>query len=350
MAFTNLTQDHLDYHQTFDAYFDAKSILFGEEYPASRVIGTGTEWGVRLAESCIAAGDDVATFGFDDGASIHPEDVEYCRAGTAIDLLVDGSRHHVDSPLVGKFNVENVMCAFGIGVALGVPADEVASALGGDCRVPGRLERVDLGASMASLPAGSAAAAAAADAADAGPSLEGAAADSQSAPGGGAQRGACADLPTVYVDYAHTPDALSKAISSVDALGSARTIVVFGCGGDRDREKRPLMGEASLAADFAIVTSDNPRTEDPSAIISDILGGMPADARGVRYEVIEDRGRAIFRAIEMADASDLVLIAGKGHEDYQELATGKVHFDDREQAALALAARISQGDSEGGAL
>lgn len=314
-AFTNLTQDHLDYHHTFEAYFEAKSMLFGEGYPASRVIGAAGEWGRSLAVTCKAAGDDVATFSFDASDSIHPDGVEYSASGTSIDLACAGGTYHIDSPLVGRFNVENVMCAFGIGVALGIPANTVAEALGGDCCVPGRLERVSIQ-----------------------DGAEG---------GGGSSASANEKLPSVYVDYAHTPDALEKAISSVSELGCGRLIVVFGCGGDRDREKRPIMGEAAMAADFAIVTSDNPRTEDSNAIIADILGGMPDADAGVRYEVIEDRSQAIAKAIEMAAADDLVLLAGKGHEDYQELACGKVHFDDREQARLALQARAALKSEDG---
>ena len=322
-AFTNLTQDHLDYHRTFEEYYEAKALLFGPDYPAKRVVGTSTDWGRRLARECREPGSgavpietsegslDVMTYGFDGSDSIHPVDVEYSSTGTVMELDAIGEDVRVESPLVGRFNVENSMCAFGIGRCLGIGDDELASALSDDCSVPGRLERVTI------------------DVPDA----------------------VTDGLPTVYVDYAHTPDALAKAISSVKGLASGRTIVVFGCGGDRDREKRPLMGEAALAADVPIVTSDNPRTESPGSIISDIVAGMgPSDA-GDAYEVIEDRAQAIAHAVSMADEGDIVLIAGKGHEDYQETSTGRIHFDDREEARNALTERIEafgSADASGG--
>ena len=324
-AFTNLSQDHLDYHHTFEEYFRAKARLFGEEYPAKRVIGTMTDWGRRLADDsrkCAGGSFEVLTYGFDDSDDLHPLKIEYSGKGTAIDL-VDGTREvHINSPLVGRFNVENTMCAFGIGRCLGISDEDLAAALGESCSVPGRLERVRVDECDGST------------------------------------------LPDVYVDYAHTPDALAKAISSINGLSNGRIIVVFGCGGDRDRDKRPLMGKAALAADLAIVTSDNPRSEDPSSIIWDIVAGMPnaglsADASAAeadqiqgddasssieteRYEVIEDRGSAIRHAIMTADPDDIVLIAGKGHEDYQESASGRIHFDDREEAEKALRDRVAK--------
>lgn len=287
-AFTNLTQDHLDYHKTFDAYFEAKALLFGPDYPAKRVISIEDQWGRQLAERCRAAGDDIITTGFSDEADIHPLSVDYGATGTVVELEVRplGARVSLSYPLVGRFNVENVMTAFACGLQLGIDAGIIAEALADVPPVPGRLQRV-----------------------------------------GGAE-----DVP-VYVDYAHTPDALEKAIASVRELGAGRTIVVFGCGGNRDRGKRPLMGAAALTADYAIVTSDNPRSEDPMAIIDDILGGM-ADAE--RFEVEPDRRAAIARAVELAGPDDFVLIAGKGHEDYQIIGSQTIHFDDCEVAQLVL--------------
>lgn len=303
-AFTNLTQDHLDYHRTFDAYFEAKALLFGSDYPAKRVIGLGTKWGAELAERCLRVGDDVVSTGFEEEADIHPVTVEYGIDGTRAELEVLGEPHELDYRLVGRFNVENVMTAYAIGLQLGIDEDVIVAALSKARSVAGRLEQVglDLGAGY-----------------------------------------------SVYVDYAHTPDALTKAIRSVKELGRGRTIVVFGCGGDRDREKRPIMGSASLEADAVIVTSDNPRTEDAMAIIDDILAGVrqtvqKGEAAGDfcvddACEVIPDRRRAIRRAIEMADEGDVVLIAGKGHEDYQIIGTDKIHFDDREEALVAMKER-----------
>ena len=181
------------------------------------------------------------------------------------------------------------MTAFGIGLALGLPIQTIVSALSDAPQVPGRLERVKA-------------------AADGGVS--------------------------VFVDYAHTPDALTKAISSIKALAKGRTIVVFGCGGDRDASKRSIMGRAALDADYAVVTSDNPRTEDPNAIIADIVSGM-GDSEGA-FEVVPDRRSAIARAIAVAEPGDAILLAGKGHEDYQIVGSTVLSFDDRKVAAEEL--------------
>ena len=182
------------------------------------------------------------------------------------------------------------MCAFGIGMQLGYPASTIVEALSEAPQIPGRLQRVN---------------------------------------GAGENLGI-----SVYVDYAHTPDALEKAIASIKALTKGKTIVVFGCGGDRDSSKRPIMGRAALSADFAVVTSDNPRHEDPMAIIDDIVPGMTAGAD--RHEVEPDRRRAIARAIALADEGDSVLVAGKGHEDYQLVGDSVLSFDDLVVAAEEL--------------
>lgn len=288
-AFSNLTQDHLDYHHTFEAYFEAKALLFSNGYPAKRVICIDDKWGRELLRRCSAADDWVITTGFDSSAQIHPVSVDYAADHTSVELDVRGRRVAFTYPLVGRFNVSNVMCAFGIAKALGYENEDIARALEAAPQVPGRLERVH------------------------------AKADGDVA---------------VFVDYAHTPDALAKAISSIKALSAGRTLVVFGCGGDRDASKRSIMGRAALDADFAIVTSDNPRSEKPGDIIDDILGGM-GSGEG-RYEVVPDRRAAIARAIELARPGDSVLIAGKGHEDYQIIGSEVHHFDDREVAAEEL--------------
>ena len=290
-AFTNLTQDHLDYHKTFESYFAAKARLFSKDYPAKRVINIEGKWGKELLKRCSANEDAIITTGFDASAQIHPVSVEYGVSSTTVELSVRGTVHKFTYPLVGRFNVENVMTAFGIALQLGYRASAIADALRDAPAIPGRLQRI------------------------------------KAENDGGV---------SVYVDYAHTPDALENAIASVSSLVEEghRTLVVFGCGGDRDASKRPIMGKAALAADYAVVTSDNPRTEDPQAIIDDIVDGM-REGQG-RFDVVPDRAQAIERAIAQAKAGDAVLIAGKGHEDYQIVGTEKHHFDDREVAAAAL--------------
>ena len=288
-AFTNLTQDHLDYHHTFEAYFEAKARLFSSDYPAKRVICIDDKWGRELLKRCSAADDWVITTGFDPQAQINPVSVEYFNDHTELELDVRGRRKKLSYPLVGRFNVSNVMCAYGIGMALGIPQEAIIEALAESPQVPGRLERVHAKAD------------------------------------GGL---------SVFVDYAHTPDALAKAIGSVKALSGGRTIVVFGCGGDRDSAKRSIMGETALEADYAVVTSDNPRSEKPEAIIEDIVSGM-GEGKG-RWEVVADRRQAIARAIELAEPGDSVLVAGKGHEDYQIIGDTVLEFDDRKVAAEEL--------------
>lgn len=295
-AFTNLTQDHLDYHKSFEAYFAAKRQLFSSDYPAKRVINIDSEWGERLVASVLEQGDELITTGFTELADIHPIEVAYDTDRTRVVLGVKGEAIAFAYPLVGRFNVENVMTAFGIGSALGFDPHDIAAAFADMPAVPGRIERIAL------------------------------------AEGEGSER---ARTLSVYVDYAHTPDAIEKAIASVKQLAQGKTIVVFGCGGDRDKTKRPLMGKAALAADHVVVTSDNPRTEDPAAIIEDILVGMRGDQ--ARYTVEPDRRRAIRAALALAEPGDAVLIAGKGHEDYQIIGTVKHDFDDRAVAREELA-------------
>lgn len=288
-AFSNLTQDHLDYHHTFEAYFEAKARLFSKDYPAKRVICIDDKWGKELLQRCSVAEESVVTTGFDTSAQIHPLAIEYTATHTTLELDVRGTRYRFTYPLVGKFNVENVMCAFGIGLQLGYSATTIVKALEEAPQIPGRLERVHTPHS-----------------------------------GGVA----------VFVDYAHTPDALEKALGSIKELTKGNTICVFGCGGDRDSGKRSIMGRAALAADYAIVTSDNPRHEDPQAIIDDIVIGMGSGAG--RYEVVCDRREAIACALAHAKAGDSVLIAGKGHEDYQIVGDEVRSFDDCIVAAEEL--------------
>jgi len=269
-VFTNLTQDHLDFHDSMEDYFAAKRRLF-EAGAGVAVINVDDPYGARLAAEL----PDAVTFGFGAGAALRATDVETGLDGTTFTV---GGLGKVRTPMPGRFNVLNALCAIAAARALGVDDATIVAALPEAGRVPGRFETVDAGQSFA-----------------------------------------------VIVDYSHTPDSLENALRAARSMGEGRVLCVFGCGGDRDRAKRPLMGRvASELADVAIVTSDNPRSEDPEAIVAEILAGM--DDRAI---VIVDRREAIGRAVSEAAAGDVVLIAGKGHEQGQEYADGvKVPFDD----------------------
>jgi UDP-N-acetylmuramoyl-L-alanyl-D-glutamate--2,6-diaminopimelate ligase len=279
-VFTNLTQDHLDFHPGMEAYFLAKRRLF-EAGPRAAVINVDDAYGQRLA-----ADFDAVTIAIDNEADLRARDVRFGLTGST--FTVDGLQ--LRSPLPGRFNVLNVLGAVAVARALGVDDATIARAVPQAGRVPGRFEPVQEGQSFA-----------------------------------------------VLVDYAHTPDSLDNVLRAARQLARARVICVFGCGGDRDRGKRPQMGRiASELADVAIVTSDNPRSEDPEAIIAEVLAGMGPDAI---TEV--DRRAAIERAVGLADDGDVVVIAGKGHEQGQEFADGrKLPFDDVAVAREALRARL----------
>lgn len=282
--FTNLTQDHLDFHADMEEYFAAKALLFSAAGAVPKVIDLDDEHGRRLA----AIHPDAITVALDaEDAQIRALDVESSFRGSSFSL--DGRR--LSTPLAGRFNVRNALQAYVVATALGVPAETAAAALAEAGRVPGRMEPVDAGQPFALL-----------------------------------------------VDYAHTPDSLHNVLTTardVIGEGDGRVICVFGCGGDRDRGKRPQMGEiAGREADIAIVSSDNPRSEDPEAILDEIVAGM--DAASASVERIEDRHAAIARAVALAAPGDIVMIAGKGHEQGQELADRTVPFDDRLVAREAL--------------
>jgi UDP-N-acetylmuramoyl-L-alanyl-D-glutamate--2,6-diaminopimelate ligase len=284
--FTNLTQDHLDFHHTMEDYFAAKRRLFDESEPHTVVVNVDDGYGKRLAEGL----KQPVTFALTDRtATYHARDVEADLAGTRFTVETPERRLNLATPLRGRFNVYNALGALAAAHALGVPLDTAAEALGTAGRVPGRFEPIDAGQPFA-----------------------------------------------VLVDYAHTPDSLENVLHAGRDLvhGGARLHVVFGCGGDRDRGKRPLMGEiARELADRVIVTSDNPRSEDPEAIIAQILKGA-----GRETEHYVDRREAIERAIATAEPGDVVVIAGKGHEQGQEFAGGrKVPFDDATVARELLA-------------
>jgi UDP-N-acetylmuramoyl-L-alanyl-D-glutamate--2,6-diaminopimelate ligase len=294
-VFTNLTQDHLDFHADMEDYFTAKRTLFeGEGRPPVAVVNVDDEYGSRLArEIAEDYGDGLVTFsaaGAD--AVLRAVDVEFDSAGSR--FLVQGpfGEAAVEMPLPGDFNVSNALAALGAATALGADESEAAHALENADRVPGRMEPIDAGQPFA-----------------------------------------------VLVDYAHTPDSLENVLEAARRLTPApgRVICVFGCGGDRDRDKRPLMGGiAARLADVPVVTSDNPRSEEPEAIVAEIAAGMTArdDVR-----VVVDRRAAIREALEIAGQADTVVIAGKGHEQGQEFKGGhKIPFDDREVARAELEA------------
>ncbi|MGH2841648.1 MAG: UDP-N-acetylmuramoyl-L-alanyl-D-glutamate--2,6-diaminopimelate ligase, partial [Solirubrobacteraceae bacterium] len=286
--FTNLTQDHLDFHPTMEDYFLAKRKLF-EAGPEVAVINVDDPYGARLAADARGGDGLVITVGIDsEDADLRATDVHSDFSGST--FVVDGLQ--LRSPLPGRFNVMNVLCAVAAVRALGVDDATIAAALPEAGRVPGRFEPVDAGQDFA-----------------------------------------------VLVDYAHTPDSLENVLRAARPLTRRRLVCVFGCGGDRDRGKRPQMGAISARlADLTIVTSDNPRSEDPAAIVAEILAGI--DDRAAT-EAIVDRHAAIERAVALALEGDVVVIAGKGHEHGQEFEGGRtLPFDDVQVAREALRARL----------
>ena len=298
--FTNLTQDHLDYHGSMDAYWAAKAALFDWPGLQAAVINLDDPRGTQLAEHSRARGLDVWTVSLRQAARLQAQDVGYGAHGLRWTLREGAQTQLLDTALVGEYNVSNLLGVLAGLRALGVSLADAARVCADLPAVPGRMERV--------TPAGERAA------------------------------------PLVVVDYAHTPDALDKALAALRPLAAergGRLWGVFGCGGNRDARKRPLMGAAVQAgADRVVVTSDNPRLESPQAIIDDILRGVQ---RGAAVLVEPDRAHAIALAVAQADARDVVLIAGKGHEDYQDAGGVKTPFSDQTHARQALAARRTEG-------
>ncbi|HIK24246.1 MAG TPA: UDP-N-acetylmuramoyl-L-alanyl-D-glutamate--2,6-diaminopimelate ligase [Thermosynechococcus sp. M3746_W2019_013] len=293
-AFTNLTQDHLDYHRDLEDYFAAKAKLFTADYLKGRAILNGDDpFGQRLAQQL--SRDRYWTYGLSKDADFWAENLNYRINGVMGTVHTPLGSGTLDSPLVGQFNVANVLAAIAMGAAVGLPLDAMLKALRDFPGVPGRMEQVRLDPEQ--------------------------------------------DI-TVVVDYAHTPDSLENLLRAARPFIPGKLICVFGCGGDRDRSKRPQMGAiAARLADQVVVTSDNPRTENPQRILDDILAGIPPETAMI---VESDRRQAILQAILSAAPGDGVIIAGKGHEDYQILGTEKVHFDDREEARNALKERLKQ--------
>jgi len=294
-VFSNLTRDHLDYHKTMDEYFASKRLLFegcGTDPPRAAVTNLDDEHGAKLVEFSRKRSPVVFTYGWDRG-DFHAQHADITPRGTRFDLITPQEKIPIFSPLIGRVNVYNIMAAAAACYARECPADAIALGVESLQHVPGRFQRVD-----------------------------------------------CGQPFTVVVDYAHTDDALRNLTSLAREFvmrsgNSARVVTVFGCGGDRDRAKRPLMGEAAgRGSDFVVLTSDNPRTEDPRAIINDALVGL--QRTGVKYTVEADRRKAIALAIGEARPGDIVLLAGKGHEKVQVTREGSLPFDDVEVAREAL--------------
>lgn len=292
-VFTNLTQDHLDFHADMEDYFHAKLRLFAGLGPEGRaIVNLDDPHGARVAEATRAR---VWTYAVDRPADLRAGDVRISLDGVRFTAQTPAGAVALRSPLVGRHNVYNILAAVGVGLEQGIALPTIAAGVAALANVPGRFERVEAGQSF-----------------------------------------------TVVVDYAHTEDALFRLLTTAEAVKTGRIITVFGCGGDRDRGKRPKMGRVSAVySDVVVVTSDNPRTEDPGAIISEIIPGVEAGLREAgrgRYVVHADRRAAIEEAVRMAQPGDLVLIAGKGHENYQIIGKAKHPFDDRVVAREAIEA------------
>ena len=294
-VFTNLTRDHLDYHNTMEEYFAAKRVLFegcGTDAPRAVVTNIDDEYGAKLAEFSRKRSSVILKYGWERG-DLHAENVEITTRGTRFDLVIPEAKIAVFSALIGRVNVYNILAAAGAAYARGCSAQAIAAGIDKLACVPGRFERVE-----------------------------------------------CGQPFTVVVDYAHTDDALRNLTALARELVSAakgRVLTVFGCGGDRDRKKRPQMGEAAgRGSDFVVLTSDNPRSEDPVSIINDAVVGL--QKTGVKYSVEPDRRKAVALAVGEARPGDIVLLAGKGHEKVQVTRDGPIPFDDLEVAREALRA------------
>lgn len=293
--FTNLTQDHLDYHGNMEAYFNAKKRLFDMQMEAFKnkslgkkpiaVINADDPAGERLI-SLFQGKLSIRSYGFSTKSDYRAVLKKMTPKGSEFELKIKERSYMVKTPMAGRFNVYNALAALVGALAAGISVRDAIKALSNTPQVPGRLELV-----------------------------------------GGKNN------IHGFVDYAHTPDALANVCRTLKGFSSGRLITVFGCGGDRDKTKRPLMGKAAAElSDLCIITSDNPRTESPESIIRDILPGLPEG----RYKIIADRKEAIRVAVELAASGDCVLVAGKGHEDYQEFATGKVPFNDKVTLRMCL--------------
>jgi len=287
-VFTNLTRDHLDFHETMEQYFAAKQLLFtghGGRPPQFAIINRDDEYGKRIRP---AAGVETWSYGLGPDANLRARHIDSSFKGLKFDIQTGKKRIDIDSRMIGRINVYNILAAAGAALSYGIEPDTIARGIAQCPGIPGRFERVDEGQPFA-----------------------------------------------VVVDYSHTDDALRNALTVARGLGPKRILTVFGCGGDRDRTKRTLMGKAAgELSDFVVLTSDNPRSEDPLQIMNDAKVGLQRTESKHVFE--PEREAAIRRAIEEARAGDFVLIAGKGHETYQIFADRTIHFDDREVARKVL--------------
>jgi UDP-N-acetylmuramoyl-L-alanyl-D-glutamate--2,6-diaminopimelate ligase len=287
-VFTNLTRDHLDYHKDFDGYFAAKRRLFeglGAPPPELAVINIDDPWGVKLLELPYAKR---LTYGLNSEAQVKPKQVRYSEEGIEATLVAPMGKVEIKSALLGRVNLANILAATGVALGLDIPRPSIEEGIASLKGVPGRFQRIDEGQPF-----------------------------------------------LVLVDYAHTDDALRNVLTTARELVRDRLIVVFGCGGERDRTKRPLMGEvAGTLSDFTVLTSDNPRSEDPLRIISDAVVGLQRTGKPYAAEV--DREKAVRKALGEAHEGDVVVLAGKGHETYQVLKDQTIPFDDREVARRIL--------------
>ncbi|MEI8243557.1 MAG: UDP-N-acetylmuramoyl-L-alanyl-D-glutamate--2,6-diaminopimelate ligase [bacterium] len=293
-AFTNLSRDHLDYHHDMETYFRVKERLFmnlTQEHPgAPAIVNADDPYGRRLIGSLPARGLTVVSYGLDPSAEVCATGLQLSSEGSRFLLTTPAGRADVQTHLLGRYNVANLLCASALACKAGVPLEKIVSVIESAQPRWGRLERV-----ATPLPA------------------------------------------TIFVDYAHTDDALDKVLTTLREITRGRLIALFGCGGNRDRTKRPVMGRvAAEKADHVVITSDNPRIENPQAIIDEIVAGIPA---GRSYETIPDRRDAILAALRQGRAGDVIVIAGKGHETTQEFDNRSIPFDDREQVRL-LAAQV----------
>lgn len=286
--FTNITQDHLDFHTSLDNYRVAKSKLFKKlTFDGIGVINIDDPSGQYMVEQC---GGKVYTYGIEQEADIRASQVDVKMCGVSYLVETPVGRAHLNLKFTGYFNVYNSLAAIGAGLAFEIPLETIKVALESMSGVAGRFEQVNCGQNFG-----------------------------------------------VIVDYAHTPDGIENVLKTANQIMNGRTIVVFGCGGDRDRTKRPIMGQvAAKYSEMCILTSDNPRTEDPLQILHDIEVGILKMNQTIEYDIIPDRREAIFRAIQEAKAGDLVIILGKGHETYQIFKDKTIDFDDREVAKEAI--------------